>query len=284
MTPKFIIILNIILLLFDLVSVCWNISSYLLLFSQYCFWYHTPFWVHYPSSQIHLLEVSFRKFLVINCLMSRISPCFSSTTIWTYFILSVPHLISLRHLCLFQILIPPGIPTVFLGSAQRLTHLLHVLLALSLLFSTLQWQQDGQRPIKGNVKNIQGCHIILSQPTPIHGPCTLLLQASIHLSYPQDSTTFLLHLLKVVLCVFLSEINSHLSESVASPGLNFEVRSSIQHYFIILSDIRLYVGFVCPWNICSHTSLPLSLELPKNRGHVWQALESSASDSDLDTS
>lgn len=129
---------------------------------------------------------------------------------------------------------------------------------------TTGWSETHQ----GQCEEHSRCHIILSQPTPIHGPCTLLLQASIHLSYPQDSTTFLLHLLKVVLCVFLSEINSHLSESVASPGLNFEVRSSIQHYFIILSDIRLYVGFVCPWNICSHTSLPLSLELPKNRGHV----------------
>lgn len=173
MTPKFIIILNIILLLFDLVSICLNISSYLLLFSQHCFWYHTPFWVHYLSSQIHLLEVSFRKFLVLNCLMSRISPCFSSITIWTYFILSILHLISLGHLCLFQNLIPPGIPTVFLRSTQRLTHLLHILFALSLVFSTLQWQQDSKRPTKVNEKNIWGCHIILSQPTPIHGPCTL---------------------------------------------------------------------------------------------------------------
>lgn len=137
---------------------------------------------------------SFRKFLVINCLISRISPLF---LLYNYLdlcnILNTP-------LDLFETL------TLILNSysslytnyfPQRLTHLLpritNTVTDVVYPAVTTRWSETHQGQCEEHSRMPQN----LLPTYPIHGPCTLLLQSSIHLSYPQDSTTFLLHPLKV---------------------------------------------------------------------------------------
>ena len=148
------------------------------------------------------------------------------------------------------------------GSAQGLTHPLHVLASLSLVCPT----HSGNKIVSDPSRALWGTSGMPHNPLPSlpssTGPALLcfrfLPNPHIPGSLPPSASPQSPYLKLIHMSLNLW----HLQGSILEWGPARRITlSSCQ------ISVRVF-RFVGPWNICSHTSLPLSHELPENKDHV----------------